>query len=41
MDYAIGLDLHVGLPTYPSSCNHERLHQSLGYRMPQEVHFDG
>lgn len=38
-DYETVLSLEAGLNRYFSFYNHERLHQSLGYRVPAEVHF--
>jgi hypothetical protein len=38
MDYASVPDLGVGLHAYFRFYNHERLHQSLNYRTPAEVH---
>jgi putative transposase len=38
-DYAAVLQLEVGLGDYFHFYNHERLHQSLDYRTPAEVHF--
>jgi putative transposase len=40
-DYASVLELDAGLCTYFRFYNHERSHQSLEYRTPAEVHFDG
>lgn len=37
-DYASVLELEQGLQSYFLFYNHERLHQSLGYRTPAEVH---
>jgi putative transposase len=37
-DYQDGFQLHHGLKGYFSFYNHERIHQSLGYRTPKEVH---
>lgn len=39
MDYAYVPDLEPGLHDYFHFYNHERPHQSLGYRTPAEVHF--
>jgi len=39
-DYATVLDLDQGLQQYFSFYNHERPHQSLGYRPPAQVHFE-
>lgn len=39
VDYAFVPDLEAGLCTYFRFYNDERLHQSLGYRTPAEVHF--
>jgi len=38
-DYATVPALKTGLDTYFTFYNHERLHQSLDYRTPAEVHF--
>jgi putative transposase len=38
VDYASVPDLEMGLHAYFRSSNHERLHQSLDYRTPAEVH---
>lgn len=38
-DYAAVRDLEAGLADYFHFYNHERLHQSLAYRTPAEVHF--
>ena len=38
MDYASVPDLEMGLHAYFRFYNHERLHQSLDYRTPAEVH---
>jgi len=38
-DYATVPDLWAGLNHYFTLYNHERLHQSLGYRTPAEVYF--
>jgi putative transposase len=38
-DYAVVLELEAGLHDYFQFYNQERLHQSLGYRTPAEVHF--
>ena len=38
-DYATVSQLEAGLVTYFQLYNHERLHQSLDYRTPAEVHF--
>ena len=38
-DYASVPELATGLTNYFTFYNHERLHQSLGYRTPAEVHF--
>ncbi len=38
-DYATVPDLAAGLHAYFQFYNHERPHQSLGYRTPAEVHF--
>ena len=38
VDYASVPELEVGLHAYFHFYNHERLHQSLGYRTPAEVH---
>jgi putative transposase len=38
MDYASVPDLEMGLHAYFRFYNHERLHQSLNYRTPAEVH---
>jgi len=40
-DYASVPALQAGLHQYFTFYNQERLHQSLGYRTPAEVHFDG
>jgi putative transposase len=40
-DYVSVPELDAGLRSYFRFYNHERLHQSLGYRTPAEVHFDG
>jgi putative transposase len=37
-DYATVLDLDLGLLAYFHFYNHERSHQSLGYRPPAEVY---
>ena len=37
-DYASVPDLDAGLEAYFRFYNHERPHQSLGYRTPAEVH---
>ena len=39
MDYVSVPDLEAGLHGYFQFYNHERLHQSLGYRTPAEVHY--
>jgi putative transposase len=39
MDYAYVPDLEAGLHSYFQFYNHERPHQSLGYRTPAEVHY--
>jgi len=39
-DYATVPALRAGLDRYFTFYNQERLHQSLGYRTPAEVHFD-
>lgn len=41
MDYASVPHLEAGLHDYFQFYNYERLHQSLGYRTPAEVHFGG
>jgi putative transposase len=38
-DYTSVPELATGLTNYFIFYNHERLHQSLGYRTPAEVHF--
>jgi len=38
VDYGSVPDLEMGLHTYFRFYNHERLHQSLNYRTPAEVH---
>jgi putative transposase len=38
MDYAVIAELTAGLTRYFSFYNHERLHQSLGYRTPMAVY---
>jgi putative transposase len=38
-EYDSVLDLAAGLETYFWRYNHERPHQSLGYRVPADVHF--
>ena len=38
-DYRTGLDLVAGLADYFSFYNHDRFHQSLGYRTPAVVYF--
>jgi putative transposase len=38
MDYAAVPNLAAGLSAYFHFYNHERLHQSLGYRTPASVH---
>lgn len=38
-DYALVPELETGLAAYFHFYNHERPHQSLGYRTPAEVHF--
>ncbi len=38
-DYASVSELSAGLQRYFTLYNHERLHQSLGYRVPANVHF--
>ncbi len=38
-DYATVLALEVGLRAYFNFYNHQRFHQSLGYRTPAQVHF--
>ena len=38
MDYASVPDLEMGLHAYFRFYSHERLHQSLNYGMPAEVH---
>ena len=38
-DYGVVPQLEVGLHNYFHFYNHERLHQSLDYRTPAEVHF--
>ena len=39
MDYASVPDLEMGMHAYFRFYNHERLHQSLDYRPPAEVHY--
>jgi len=39
VDYATVPVLEAGLQAYFHFYNHERLHQSLAYRTPVEVHF--
>ena len=39
MDYTLVAELAAGLTTYFSFYNHERFHQSLGYRTPMAVYF--
>jgi putative transposase len=39
MDYVYAPDLEAGLHGYFQFYNHERPHQSLGYRTPAEVHY--
>ena len=39
MDYVAVPDLEMGLHAYFRFYNHERLHQSLDYRTPAEVHY--
>ena len=38
-NYEDGRALHQGLTRYFAFYNHERPHQSLGYRCPVEVHY--
>lgn len=38
-DYATVAELEAGLTAYFTFYNHERLHQSLAYRTPAEIHF--
>jgi putative transposase len=38
-DYQSVIDAESGLSQYFDFYNQERLHQSLGYMTPQEVHF--
>jgi len=38
LDYASVPDLEMGLQAYFHFYSHERLHQSLDYRTPAEVH---
>lgn len=40
-DYQTVEDAQVGIGRYFDFYNGERFHQSLGYRTPREVHFDG
>lgn len=40
-DYQTVEDAHTGIGRYFDFYNGERFHQALGYRTPQEVHFDG
>ncbi len=40
-DYQAVEDARVGIGRYIDFYNDDRPHQSLGYRTPQEVHFDG
>ena len=37
-DYKTGRDLHEGLKKYFSFYNHERMHQSLDYKTPYDIH---
>ena len=41
VEYRTVRDLESGLVSYFRFCNRERLHQSLDYRTPAEVHFAG
>jgi len=41
VEYRTVRDLEAGLEAYFRFYNHERLHQSLDYRTPAEVHFAG
>jgi len=38
-DYQDGHHVHRGLQAYFDFYNNERLHQSLGYKTPNEMHF--
>ena len=40
-EYVLVLELEKGLSEYFSFYNHERLHQSLSYQTPAEVHSSG
>ena len=40
-EYAVVPELEKGLNDYFTFYNHERLHQSLSYQTPAEVHFAG
>jgi putative transposase len=40
-EYAVVPELEKGLHEYFTFCNHERPHQSLSYRTPEEVHWMG
>jgi putative transposase len=39
-NYSNVVDLEMGLQRYFRFYNHQRVHQSLGYRTPAEVHFE-
>jgi putative transposase len=40
ISYSNVLDLDMGLQRYFRFYNHQRVHQSLGYQTPAEVHFE-
>jgi putative transposase len=39
-DYSSVVDLEKGLERYFDYYNHARPHQSLGYKVPAEIHFE-